>query len=517
MSQLINPATNKPFKQVQPNRQIIRLREQILRTLRSKYDAAQTTSQNELHWAQADALSPNAANSLSVRKKLRDRSRYETANNGYLQGITLSLALDMVGSGPTLQVTDPRLSEEQRSIIEKKWSLRTKQIKLRRKLRRLRLAKCRDGEGFSFSVNDFKLRDQVKVNQRVYECDQVSHYNFDFSIPNNEIDGLRFNLLTGEPEAYHLLNDHPGETFMTSMRPLSGRWINADNVIHWFFDERGALRGIPETIPTLPLWALIRRYTLAVIQNAEIAADFTVLLESMQPAATTPFSLGSDNEPTQDDPDDWFSSFPLDRGLMTVLPGMYQMKQLDPKQPVNMYDSFVNALIQEAARPLLVPRNLAIGNSGDYNMSAGTIDRQMYRSAISNERLDCEEEVLDKDLDQWWEEAIRIPNYFEDEITPRPTESIRATIAEFPSLRESPPEHTYRWDEVPEHTDPVKVAQAIDILHKGKHISDKDIQETRFNRSTDEHYENLREQEEARKEFEPDPMEDPNFNNLQED
>lgn len=493
MGKLINPATGKPFVEVQPDARIIRLRETILRHLQAKYDVAQTTRQNELHWVWADELSPHAANELPVRKKLRSRSRYEVANNGYLKGILLTLANDFVGSGPTIQITDARFTPEQKLTIEKLWSRRAKKIKLRRKLWQLRYAKCQDGEGFAFSFLDLKLKHGVKTNQRVFECDQVTHDRFNYKESRYlEVDGIRFSKLSGEPEYYHLLYAHPGETVLSPFITADGEWIKAEEVIHWFRRERQYLRGVPETISSLPLWALLRRYTLAVVQNAEIAADFTVLLQSVQPPGITPFSSTHSSSETSDD---WFSSFPIDRGLMTVLPSLYEMKQLDPKQPVTVYDSFVNALVQEASRPLLVPRNLALGNSGGYNMASGTLDRQLYRGAINEERLDAETEVLDRDLEQWWYEAIRSRDYFEDEIGGSPVSGV---ISRFSSLREEPPDHVYRWDEVPEHTDPVKVAAALDLLHKGGHISDVDVQEGRFNRRVEEHYENLRLQKEAR-------------------
>lgn len=500
MGKLINPATNKPFVEVQPNQQIIRLRESIMRHLQAKYDVAQTTSQNQMHWIWADELSPHAANELPIRKKLRSRSRYEVANNGYLKGILLTLANDFVGSGPTLQITDARFTPEQKLSMERQWSRRAKRIKLRRKLWQLRFAKIQDGEAFAFDFLDLKAKSPVKINWRVFECDQVSHDQFNYKPDKKylEIDGVRFNRRSGEPEYYHLMYSHPGETVLTPFMSNDGEWIRAEDVIHWFRRERQYLRGIPETISSLPLWALLRRYTLAVVQNAEIAADFTVLLQSLQPPGVTAFPLSGSGQPTQEDPQDWFSSFPIDRGLMTVLPSLYEMKQLDPKQPVTMYDNFVNALVQEAARPLLVPRNLAIGNSGGYNMASGTLDRQLYRGAINEERLDAETEVLDRDLEQWWFEAIRTRDYFEDEVGGA---SVQEVVSRFLSLREEPPDHRYRWDEVPEHTDPVKVAAAIDLLHKGGHISDIDIQEGRYNRRVEEHYENLRLQKEAREEL----------------
>jgi hypothetical protein len=54
--------------------------------LRARYDAAQTTAENARHWAMADALSADSAASADVRKKLRERARYEVANNSYAKG-----------------------------------------------------------------------------------------------------------------------------------------------------------------------------------------------------------------------------------------------------------------------------------------------------------------------------------------------------------------------------------------------------------------------------------------------
>jgi len=498
MGRIINPATNKPFVEVSPSSEIVRLREQITSVIRAKYDAAQDTSQNELHWINADQLSPNAANTLGIRKKLRSRARYESANSGYLKGILLSLANDFTGGGPTLQITDRRFTKEQQYIIEQLYATRAKRIKLRQKLWQMRYARSDSGEAFGVYFVDRKNKLKVKSNFRTIECDQFSHSDY-FTNNTNEIDGIRFDRLSGEPESYHLLNDHPGETELFSLRPYDGRWIAADNVIHWFRKERAWLRGIPETTATLPLWALLRRYTLAVVQNAEIAADFTVLLKSMQIPATNPFA-GNLDTAGQQSPNDWFDSFPVDRGLMTVLPSMYDMEQLDPKQPVTMYDSFVNSLVQEAARPLCTPRNMALGYSGGYNMASGTLDRQVYAGTIQQDRLLCNEDVLDKDLDQWWYEAVRTDSYLDEDFAA--SNSIRETIQRFSSLREIPPEHVYRWDEIQEHTDPVKTAHAINLLHIAGHLSDTDIQEGKFNRSVEVHYENLAEQQKKRKELE---------------
>ncbi|HUU95700.1 MAG TPA: phage portal protein, partial [Phycisphaerae bacterium] len=72
--------------------------------IRGGYDAAQTTDDNRRHWANADSLSAAAANSLDVRKRVRERARYEVANNCYLNGMVQTLANDCIGTGPRLQM-----------------------------------------------------------------------------------------------------------------------------------------------------------------------------------------------------------------------------------------------------------------------------------------------------------------------------------------------------------------------------------------------------------------------------
>ncbi|MCS6896464.1 MAG: hypothetical protein NZM29_00695, partial [Nitrospira sp.] len=57
-----------------------------LRVIRARYDAAATSPDNRRHWANADGLSPNAANSPDVRRMLRNRARYGGRQQQLRQG-----------------------------------------------------------------------------------------------------------------------------------------------------------------------------------------------------------------------------------------------------------------------------------------------------------------------------------------------------------------------------------------------------------------------------------------------
>ena len=111
------------------------------RVVRGRYDAAVTNDDNRRHWANADGLSANSANSAEVRRVLRNRSRYEVANNSYARGIVLTLAHDVVGTGPRLQLLTADAEANRR--IEQAYMLWAKAVGLPEKLRTMRMARAR--------------------------------------------------------------------------------------------------------------------------------------------------------------------------------------------------------------------------------------------------------------------------------------------------------------------------------------------------------------------------------------
>lgn len=112
----------------------------------AKFDSAQTSPDNRKHWANADGLSPNAAVNPEVRRILRNRARYEVANNSYAKGIALTLANDTIGTGPRLQMlTD---DAEANARIEDAFEAWARAVDLPGKLRTMRMARAESGEAF---------------------------------------------------------------------------------------------------------------------------------------------------------------------------------------------------------------------------------------------------------------------------------------------------------------------------------------------------------------------------------
>jgi lambda family phage portal protein len=420
------PATKRPA------RMRVRMSE-----IRASYDAAQTTPENQKHWGAADHLSANAAHDPVVRAFLRARARYEYANNSYCRGMLLTLANDVIGTGPRLQILN--INTFTATWFERVFRQWAREIRLGEKLRAARLAKARDGEVFVMRVTNPRLRHAVKLDLRLIEADQVTTPDLQVYRGEQLTDGIVHDRL-GNPNFYHVLKHHPGETgFMGGffVRGLAAYdTVAAANVRHWFRLERpGQTRGVPEITPALPLYAQLRRYTLAVIAAAETAADVAMIIKSTY----------------QPDPNDDSYEAPspmdlieLERRMAMVMPEGWEGQQFKAEQPTTTYKEFKAEIVNEIARCLNMPFNVAAGNSSGYNYSSGKLDHQVYWRSNDIDRDDCELVVLDWALESFLQEASRVPG-----LLPFP-----ATIS-----GESAIDHAWHWDGVG-HVDPAKEANA---------------------------------------------------------
>ena len=261
------------------NRKAFSRERAIPAVVRARFDAAQTTAENAKHWAMADAMSADGAGSADVRRKLRQRSRYEVANNSYAKGIVLTIANDCIGTGPRLQLlADDGQINRQVEMAFAEWS---EAVNLAEKLRTMRMAKSTDGETFAVLTANPMIDSPVKLDVQLVEADRVASPLMALLPVANDVDGITLDAW-GNPQTYTILRQHPGD--LTAWKTHYDL-VPADAVVHWFRSDRpGQHRGIPEITPALPLFAQLRRYTLAVIAAAETAADFAAVLFTDAPA-----------------------------------------------------------------------------------------------------------------------------------------------------------------------------------------------------------------------------------------
>jgi lambda family phage portal protein len=390
--------------------------------VRAKYDAAADSPENRRHWANADALSADASLSASVRKRLRERARYEAANNSYARGIILTLSNDVVGTGPRLQLRTEDAELNRR--VEDAFDAWATHVRLADKLRCMRAARAESGECFAVLVQNSALPGEIKLDLRLVEADQVASPSGAL-VGDGTVDGIEFDRF-GNPVAYQLLRAHPGSGSSLAMQADR---VPAANVLHYYRSDRpGQSRGIPDITPALPLFAQLRRYTLAVITAAETAANIAGTIETDAPAD------GAD----QVEPLDLVE---LDRNSLLTMPAGWKMKQVQAEQPTTTYGDFKREIINEIARCLNMPFNVAACNSASYNYSSGRLDHQTYYRSVRIDQQHMADTVLDRVLRAWLDEAILVSGLIP------------------PQMRMAAWPHEWFWPGQ-EHVDPAKEANA---------------------------------------------------------
>ena len=391
----------------------------IPKWIRARFDAAQTTKDNARHWAAAEFLSADAEADSSVRRILRTRARYEVQNNSYARGIVSTLANDTVGTGPRLQMLFE--NENLNHRIEHDFQLWARRVRLADKLRTLRMARCQDGEAFAILAQNPNLRSNVKLDIQLIEADRVT--DDELTNDGSSVDGITFDSY-GNPKSYKVLKFHPGGTDNLGTEYMT---VSAENMIHYFREDRPEQhRGIPEITSALPLFAHLRRFTLAVVSAAEAAADFAGVLYTDAPANGEADAVEA------------MDTIQLERNMLLTMPGGWKMSQVDPKQPVTTYGEFKHEILNEISRCLNIPFNIAAGNSSGYNYASGRLDHQTYYKSLKVDRSQIEMNVLDRILERFLAEWRLVRKV---------------------SLDDCDCSHVWFWDGQ-EHVDPLKEANA---------------------------------------------------------
>jgi lambda family phage portal protein len=358
--------------------------------VRAKFDAAESQDDRR-HWANADAFAADAALSPMKRREMRNRARYERANNSWLAGISSTLANDLVGTGPRLQLQFG--DDESARAIEKLFFDWGWQIDLPAKLRTMREALVVDGEAFSLMISNPRLPG-VQLDLRLVEAEMVATptelMSETITPDGSTVDGMEFDAV-GNVVAYQVLNFHPGSNFRVNT--LQFQRVPAAQMVHWFRPIRpGQHRGYPEVAPALRLFGQLRRYTEAVVAAAETAADFAGFLRTNSPAAEI-------------DEVEAFAEMPIEKRTMVTLPDGWTFEQLKAEQPTTQFPSFVRQILGELGRCMNLPFNVCALDSSSYNYASGRMDHQIYATTQRVMRDDLERVMLDRLLAAWVNEA----------------------------------------------------------------------------------------------------------------
>ena len=352
------------------------------------YDVARSSPNNDRRWQYAQDLSAAESHSPEMRRIIRNRARYEVANNSFATGLVAGLASDVVGIGPRLQIStgDPAAD----AAIEAEWEAWADETGLGDTLQTSVHASIEVGEAF-WRFFDEPDNETVSLGFDLIEADRVAGEYIDGL--NDPGDGITYTR-TGRPVSYNVLSEHPG----AGVVPTYSTKIQAGAIVHLFRQTRpGQLRGVSELAPALSAMAELRAYQRAVLLASEVAASQAMVIQKPGPV---------------DDEGDAVS--PLDvvdfeYASATTLPEGWQISGFSPTQPTANHPQYVRSQIVYIARCLNVPANIALGDSSGFNYASGRLDHQTYELVLASRRKRLETRLLDSLLARWLRMAVRNP------------------------------------------------------------------------------------------------------------
>jgi capsid protein len=405
--------------------------------IKASYDAGGYDQDNANHWSFANGASADASGSPLVRQNIRNRARYEVLeNNSYGRGILETLSQDTIGTGPRLQL---HLPEPQAAGIEREWGYWSQACRLSDKLRTMVTAKTVDGEAIAKIVTNPPIPADVKLDIQLVEADRLTAPGGVWDTPDY-IDGIHLDEY-GNPRAYDILRVHPGSPDATNL--LQFNTFRRDQVIHFYRQDRPEQhRGISEVVTALPLFAFMRRFTLATVAAAETAANHAMVLQTDAPASAVDEELA-------------WETVELRRNAATVLPNEYKLGQVSAEHPATTYQMFKREILNEVSRCVCMPYNVAAADSSGYNYASGRLDHQVYDRALRVNQSRIEQHVLDRLLGDWLLESAllgMLPAAMASDVLDAAARFGTGGVA----MRIP---HSWEWDKRP-HVDPGKEATA---------------------------------------------------------
>jgi len=160
-------------------------------------------------------------------------------------------------------------------------------------------------------------------------------------------------------------------------------------MVHLFRRERPSQwRGVSQLAPCINLFAKLRRFTEAVIDTAE---NFAAVGGTIETAFTPDLCDHSEDSKT----------IPFLNGQLMTLPDGWRYNPYKPEQPTTTYAEFKKEILHEVISSLLIPWNLASGDSSDFNFASGQLDHRIFARYVDFQRRRLETRLINRFFDFW--------------------------------------------------------------------------------------------------------------------
>lgn len=319
----------------------------------AQYEASRTHRLNERHWAIGEQL---ADPTPEQRATLRNRTRYEVANNSLLEGMIETYARDLVGSGP--HPTFQEFGRERARVLQEAWKDWSDSVQLAPLCKTIARAYLTDGEVFLLGIDEppyLRLIEPERITAH-FSTGPLSLQKMPTPDNGAILEGIRYN------------NGQPVEYFVDD-RPYPAQVVN-----HLYRQQfPNQRRGVPRPAPSLDMFAFIRRTNIACVTSYEAVAKIALVLQAKM---LQPNQVGRP-----------FETFDLVNGSVMTLPEGYELGQVAAEHPSASHREVISMFIGEAARSFPMPLNKALGTSQDSNFASGSLDNIDYERAIQNDQF----------------------------------------------------------------------------------------------------------------------------------
>jgi lambda family phage portal protein len=232
----------------------------------------------------------------------------------------------------------------------------------------------------------------------------------------------------GEPVAYWIAKDHPGEqsgllrlvraTDSHARIPAFGPETGRPLVLHLMESDRpGQRRGVPLLAPVIEKLKQLSRYSEAELMAAVVSGFFTAAITTTTPQ--TPLGQVVPEDERVDSADE--NSYELGNGLLLGLAPGESMTSVNPARPNSGFDPFVIAVCRQIGAGIGVPYELLVMQfTASYSASRAALLEAWKRFSVGRAWMVsgfCQPIYV-----AWLEEAIvrgyvKAPGFFADPLT----------------------------------------------------------------------------------------------------
>lgn len=315
---------------------------------------------------------------LNNLAKLREKARFLARNSATMRRYIQLMRDNVVGdNGFTLQAYSPRVEAAFRQWSE--YPTVDGHMSMVDFLDQMVGTWCRDGEYFVEFVVGTKYSDSIALNP--LEPDMIDEtLNTTYGATGNRIKmGVEIDA-DGRAVAYHVFQQHPGDTSWTVPFARRHRRVPADRIIHVFEKLRpGQTRGEPPSASIINSIKMLDGYREAETMNRRIAAAMMGFFSRDVPRAEGIQGLADG----KDDEDELFE-INVEPGTLKQLPDGMRFDKFDPGGSQTDYHQFEAQVKKDIAMGLGISTfSLGMETEGvSYSTGRSVIqeDRDYYRA-----------------------------------------------------------------------------------------------------------------------------------------